>query len=111
MKGYQLIILLLILALMACGCQKQEASSGEGINESSELDSEPEALTGTVTVYYVSQPDEIRTMWYEKPMALEGVKCFNPSFDVTDHSLLTAIVTDRGIVYPPFDVNLKKLFG
>ena len=55
--------------------------------------------------------DEIRTMWYEKPMALEGVKCFNPSFDVTDHSLLTAIVTDRGIVYPPFDVNLKKLFG
>ena len=25
-------------------------------------------------------------------------------------SLLTAIVTDRGIVYPPFDVNLKKLF-
>ena len=55
--------------------------------------------------------NEIRTMWYEKPMALEGVKCFNPSFDVTDHSLLTAIVTDRGIVYPPFDVNLKKLFG
>ena len=63
MKGYQLIILLLILALMACGCQKQEASSGEGINESSELDSEPEAQTGTVTVYYVSQPDEIRTMF------------------------------------------------
>ena len=56
-------------------------------------------------------PDEIRTMWYREPMALPEVKCFNPAFDVTDHSLLTAIVTDRGIVYPPFDINLKKLFA
>jgi methylthioribose-1-phosphate isomerase len=56
-------------------------------------------------------PDEIRTLWYREPMAPEGVKCFNPAFDVTDHSLLTAIVTDRGIVYPPFDVNLKKIMG
>ena len=55
-------------------------------------------------------PDEIRTMWYKEPMALPEVKCYNPAFDMTDHSLLTAIVTDRGIVYPPFDVNLKKLF-
>ena len=55
-------------------------------------------------------PDEIRTMWYKEPMSLPEVKCYNPAFDVTDHELLTAIVTDRGIVYPPFDVNLKKLF-
>ena len=54
-------------------------------------------------------PDEIKTMWYKEPMALPEVKCYNPSFDVTDHSLLTAIITDRGIVYPPFDVNLKKI--
>ncbi|MBR2810673.1 MAG: hypothetical protein IKD69_04760 [Solobacterium sp.] len=55
-------------------------------------------------------PDEIRTMWYAKPMALPEVKCYNPSFDVTDHSLLTGIVTERGIVYPPFEENLRKLF-
>ncbi len=55
-------------------------------------------------------PDEIKSMWYREPMALPDVKCYNPAFDVTDHELLTAIVTDRGIVYPPFDVNLKKLF-
>ena len=53
-------------------------------------------------------PDEIRTMWYKDPMALPEVKCYNPSFDVTDHSLVTAIITDKGIVYPPFDVNLPK---
>ena len=55
-------------------------------------------------------PDEIKTMWYKTPMALKETKCFNPSFDVTSHELLTAIITDQGIVYPPFDVNLKKLF-
>ena len=56
-------------------------------------------------------PEEVKKMWYKEPMALEETKCFNPSFDVTDHELLTAIITDRGIVYPPFDVNLKKLFA
>ena len=56
-------------------------------------------------------PDEIKNMWYKEPMALQEVKCYNPAFDVTDHELLTAIVTDRGIVYPPFDENLRKLFA
>lgn len=54
--------------------------------------------------------EEIGSMWYEEPMILKDIKKYNPSFDVTDHSLLTAIVTEKGIVYPPFDVNLKKLF-
>ena len=56
-------------------------------------------------------PEEIKTMWYEKPMAPENVKCYNPSFDVTDHELLTGIVTEKGIIYPPFDINLRKLFN
>jgi len=55
-------------------------------------------------------PEEIKNTWYEKPMALDNVKCYNPSFDVTDHSLLTGIVTEKGIIYPPFDINIRKLF-
>ena len=55
-------------------------------------------------------PEEVGSMWYKEPMILPAIDKFNPSFDVTDHSLLTAIVTEKGIVYPPFDVNLKKLF-
>ncbi len=55
-------------------------------------------------------PDEIKEMWYEKPMALDEVKCYNPSFDVTDHNLVTAIVTEKGICYPPFEQSLKALF-
>lgn len=54
--------------------------------------------------------EEVGSMWYKEPMILKDIKKYNPSFDVTNHELLTAIVTEKGIVYPPFDVNLKKLF-
>ena len=56
-------------------------------------------------------PNEIKEKFYAEPMALKEVKCYNPAFDVTDHELLAGIVTEKGIVRPPFDVNLKKLFG
>ena len=42
--------------------------------------------------------------------APKGVKVYNPGFDVTPHENITAIVTEKGIVYPPFEENLKKLF-
>lgn len=51
-------------------------------------------------------PEEIRTLWYEKPMAPKGARFYNPAFDVTDHSLITAIITDRGILSPPFDKSI-----
>lgn len=41
--------------------------------------------------------------------APKGVKTYNPGFDVTPHQNITAIVTEKGIVYPPFDVNFKKI--
>ena len=36
-------------------------------------------------------------MWYKERMAPEGVNVYNPAFDVTDHELITAIVTEEGI--------------
>ena len=53
---------------------------------------------------------EIYRMWYEKDMAPAGVKTYNPSFDVTDHKYITAVITEKGIVRPPYKENLKKLF-
>ena len=50
--------------------------------------------------------DEVTTMWYERPMAPSGIKVFNPAFDVTDHSLITAIITETGIFYPPFSFTV-----
>ena len=55
-------------------------------------------------------PEEIKTLWYEKPMALPEVKCYNPSFDVTDHDLIAGIVTEKGICRPPYTKSLKALF-
>ena len=55
--------------------------------------------------------EEIGSLWYREKMAPEGVKYFNPAFDVTDHSLITAIVTEKGICYPPFAESIAKLFG
>lgn len=35
-------------------------------------------------------------------------KARNPAFDVTPNRLVTAIVTENGIAYPPFEVSLRK---
>lgn len=54
--------------------------------------------------------EEVTKMWYENPMTPESIKAYNPAFDVTDADLITAIITEHGIVYPPFDIGLKELF-
>ena len=66
--------------------------------------------SGAEIVIEQRNPEEIYRMWYENPMAPDGIKTYNPAFDVTDHRYITAVVTEKGVVYPPFDVNLKKLF-
>ena len=54
--------------------------------------------------------EEIRSLWYAEPMA-PPVPCWNPAFDVTDHELITAIVTEKGVLYPPYEPKLKELFS
>ncbi|EDX85408.1 methylthioribose-1-phosphate isomerase [Synechococcus sp. PCC 7335] len=36
---------------------------------------------------------------------------FNPAFDITPSKYITALITEKGIVYPPFEENLAKLMG
>lgn len=55
------------------------------------------------------KPEEVTEMWYKERMAPEGVKVFNPAFDVTDHSLITAIVTEYGIARAPFTESLEEI--
>lgn len=54
--------------------------------------------------------EEITEMWYQERMAPEGVKVFNPAFDVTDHGLITGIVTEFGIAKAPYTESLKEIF-
>jgi len=43
-------------------------------------------------------------------IAPREVKVYNPAFDVTDHGLITAIVTDFGVIRPPFVTNIREIF-
>lgn len=42
-------------------------------------------------------------------IAPDGVAMENPAFDVTPHQNVTAIITEKGVVYPPYDINIPKL--
>jgi methylthioribose-1-phosphate isomerase len=44
-----------------------------------------------------------------KQIAPKGVETFNPAFDVTPAALVTAIITERGIAYPPYKESLAAL--
>lgn len=66
--------------------------------------------TGDDIEIELRDPEEIKTKFYEKPMAPEGVKCFNPAFDVTDNSLISGIITQKGICRPPYSESLAALF-
>ena len=56
------------------------------------------------------KPEEIYKKWYAKPMAPEqGVKFYNPAFDVTDAKYITGIITEFGIAYPPYEETLREM--
>ena len=53
-------------------------------------------------------PDEVR-----RPggvlIAPEEIEIYNPAFDVTPHANITGIITEKGIIYPPFDKNIERI--
>ena len=55
--------------------------------------------------------EEISRLWYREPMAPKGIKTYNPAFDVTPARYITAVITEKGIVKPPYEENLPKLFA
>ncbi|MBO6010800.1 MAG: S-methyl-5-thioribose-1-phosphate isomerase [Oscillospiraceae bacterium] len=52
---------------------------------------------------------EVTELWYARRMAPEGVKVRNPAFDVTDNSLITGIITEKGIARPDYLTSLRAL--
>lgn len=53
--------------------------------------------------------EEVTQLFFKRPIAGGDIKVFNPAFDVTPHDLITAIITDKGIIRPPYKINIKKL--
>jgi len=56
------------------------------------------------------RPDEVRHA-HGHPLVPDDYPVFNPAFDLTPAQYITAIITDQGIVYPPFANSLATLLG
>ena len=44
--------------------------------------------------------EEIRSLWYQKPMVPAAARTLNPAFDITPHELVTAFITEKGVLQP-----------
>lgn len=51
---------------------------------------------------------EISELFFKRSVVAKGVKVYNPAFDVTPHSLITAIITERGILKPPYLKSIRQ---
>ena len=58
-----------------------------------------------------SESEVLDLLYQGQPIAPEGTRAANPAFDVSPSRYVTGIVTENGIAYPPFDLNLRKLMG
>ncbi len=52
---------------------------------------------------------EITGLWYQRPMVAEQAKVYNPAFDVVAHDLISAIITEHGILCPPYADQIAAL--
>lgn len=68
-----------------------------------------ETPTGAEITIEERPAHEITDMWYKESMAPEGIKVYNPAFDVTDHKLISGIVTEFGIARAPYTESLKEI--
>ena len=68
-----------------------------------------DTLTGDQIPIEMRSPDEVTEMWYKERMAPEGINVYNPAFDVTDHSLITGIITEKGMCRAPYDKAFEAL--
>jgi len=55
------------------------------------------------------QREELTELFFKKAIVPAGVKVFNPAFDVTAHQLITAIITEKGIIKPPYAKNIFRV--
>ena len=107
-----------IIFVAATGCQKRDAANKIGTSgvailakhygipfyvcaPTSTIDMD--TLTGDQIPIEMRSPDEVTEMWYKERMAPEGINVYNPAFDVTDHSLITGIITEKGMCHAPYD--------
>lgn len=48
---------------------------------------------------------------FGRSLAPKGIKIFNPAFDVTTQDLISAIITEKGVIHPPYQRNIRAHAG
>lgn len=71
---------------------------------------DPDTPTGADIKIEQRDPGEVTELLFRERMAPDGVKVFNPAFDVVDHELITGLVTEEGVILPPFEENIRAAF-
>ncbi len=56
-------------------------------------------------------PAEVTSLYFKRPIAARGVHVYNPAFDMVPARLVTAIITEKGVLRPPFVRNIRKMYG
>ena len=76
---------------------------------------DPGAAGGADIIVEERSGDEVRAvgLWRDEPLelSLPGTPCRNPAFDVTPATLVTALVTERGVASPPTPASVSALLG
>ena len=70
---------------------------------------DPEAEAGSDIPIEERDPDEVRHV-LDTHVSPEDVPVFNPAFDITPARFVTAFITEKGVLYPPFDSAIASLF-
>ena len=55
--------------------------------------------------------NEVSMIMHKRTAAPSGVKILNPAFDVTGHELISGIITDKGLIQPPYKKNIAGILG
>jgi methylthioribose-1-phosphate isomerase len=64
---------------------------------------------GLIPIEERNTDEVLGIQFHGEPIAPKNARARNPAFDVTPNRLLSGIVTENGVVYPPFDVNIAKV--
>jgi methylthioribose-1-phosphate isomerase len=51
-------------------------------------------------------PDEVSHI-FGRAIAPKGIRVFNPAFDVTPQELISALITENGVIHPPYPHNIR----
>jgi len=64
---------------------------------------------GLIPIEERNTDEVLGIQFHGEPVAPKNARARNPAFDVTPNRLLSGIVTENGVVYPPFELNLAKV--